>query len=136
MPVNPSSLVARPICSNMTERVIRRGDIWLINFDPTIGAEIRKTRPGLVISSDALGLLPLRLIAPITGWKQEFGKNLWHVRITPDKSNGLQKELAIDTIQIRSMDERRFLKRLGKVPEAILKETLYALFNVLDHIPE
>jgi mRNA interferase MazF len=37
---------------------ISRGDVWKVNLDPTIGAEIRKTRPVVVISSDAVGVLP------------------------------------------------------------------------------
>lgn len=45
---------------------ISRGEIWLVNLDPTIGAEIRKTRPVVVISSNAVGTLPIRLVAPLT----------------------------------------------------------------------
>ena len=46
-----------------------RSEIWLVNLEPTVGAEIRKTRPVVVISSDAIGKLPIKLIAPITDWK-------------------------------------------------------------------
>lgn len=45
---------------------MKRKEIWLINLDPDIGAEIKKTRPCLIISSNDLGNLPLRIIAPIT----------------------------------------------------------------------
>jgi mRNA interferase MazF len=55
----------------------RRGEIWLINFDPTMGAEIKKTRPGIIISSDAAGKLPIKLIAPITDWKTYIKSFLW-----------------------------------------------------------
>jgi len=101
----------------MTEKSIQRGEVWLINFDPTIGSEIKKTRPGLVISSDSVGILPLRLI-------------------TPNKSNGLQKDSAIDMIQIRSLDHRRFIKKLGKVPAVLINECIYALMNIVDYVPE
>ena len=47
----------------------RRGEIWLVNFDPTVGAEIKKIRPAIVISSDSVGKLPIKLIAPVTDWK-------------------------------------------------------------------
>ncbi|MBS1249080.1 MAG: hypothetical protein MAG431_00653 [Chloroflexi bacterium] len=43
---------------------IQRNDIWLVSLDLTIGAEIRKTRPVVVVSADALGLLPIKLVAP------------------------------------------------------------------------
>ncbi len=45
---------------------INRGEIWVVNLDPTIGAEIRKARPVIVISSDAVGVLPIKLVAPLT----------------------------------------------------------------------
>lgn len=41
-----------------------RGQVWLINFDPTVGAEIRKTRPAIIVNDDAVGILPLRVIMP------------------------------------------------------------------------
>lgn len=47
----------------------KRGEIWRVSFDPTIGAEITKARPAVVISSDAVGRLPIKLVAPITDWK-------------------------------------------------------------------
>ena len=105
----------------------------MINFDPTIGSEIKKTRPGLVISSDSIGILPLRLIAPITGWKNDFENNIWHVKILPEKGTGLEKESAIDMIQVRSLDRRRFLKKMGKVSQEILSECIFALLNVVDY---
>jgi len=48
---------------------MRRGEIWLINLDPTVGAEIRKTRPAVIVNDDAVGILPLKVIVPITDWK-------------------------------------------------------------------
>jgi len=48
---------------------MRRGKIWLINLDPTIGAEIKKTRPAVIVNDDAIGSLPLKVIVPITEWK-------------------------------------------------------------------
>jgi len=38
----------------------KRGEVWLVNLDPTVGAEIRKTRPAVVVSSDAVGILPVK----------------------------------------------------------------------------
>lgn len=43
-----------------------RGEIWLVDFDPAVGAEIGKVRPAVVVSLDTVGPLPLRLIVPIT----------------------------------------------------------------------
>ena len=111
----------------------RRGEIWLINFDPTIGAEIKKTRPGIVISSDAAGKLPIKLIAPITNWQDYFTGNFWHVRIEPDINNGLTKVSAIDTMQLRGMDIRRFIRKLGYVSENKLIEITIAIATVIEY---
>ena len=44
----------------------QRGEIWTVRFDPSEGAEIRKVRPAVVISVDTVGLLPLRIVVPLT----------------------------------------------------------------------
>jgi hypothetical protein len=72
-----------------------------VDFNPTRGAEIQKQRPAIVVSSDAIGRLPIKLVAPITGWKPAFAGNLWHVRVIPDRLNGLDKESAVDVLQLR-----------------------------------
>ena len=51
---------------------MRRGEVWLINLDPTVGAEIKKTRPAVIVNDDAVGVLPLRVIVPLTEWKERF----------------------------------------------------------------
>ena len=45
---------------------MKQGEIWLISLDPAIGAEIKKTRPAVVVNNNALGKLPLKIIVPIT----------------------------------------------------------------------
>lgn len=51
-------------------------EIWKVDFNPTIGAEIQKQRPALVISADAIGVLPIKLVALITDWKPYFKSNI------------------------------------------------------------
>ncbi|MGI9069315.1 MAG: type II toxin-antitoxin system PemK/MazF family toxin [Pyrinomonadaceae bacterium] len=51
---------------------MRKGDVWLINLDPTIGAEIKKTRPAVIVSEDAIGVLPLKVVVPVTDWKDRY----------------------------------------------------------------
>jgi mRNA interferase MazF len=95
---------------------MKRGEIWSINLEPTIGAEIRKTRPALVLSVDAIGALPLRVVVPITGWKDRFVQAPWLVRLEPDSKNNLDKLSAADAFQVRSVSESRFLERRGSLP--------------------
>jgi mRNA interferase MazF len=87
---------------------MRRDEIWLINLDPTVGAEIRKTRPALVVSDNAVGILPLKVIVPITDWKDRYAIAPWMVRLEPDRTNGLSKPSAADAFQVRSVAQQRF----------------------------
>lgn len=77
----------------------KRGEIWLVNLDPTIGAETQKTRPSIIVSSDLVGKLPVKLVVPITDWKPYFATNLWHIRLEPSNINGLTKLSAADVLQ-------------------------------------
>lgn len=51
---------------------MKQNEIWLINLDPTVGYEITKTRPAIIVSDNALGKLPLKVIVPITDWKDRY----------------------------------------------------------------
>jgi mRNA interferase MazF len=111
----------------------KRGEVWLVNFDPTIGAEIRKVRPAVVISSDAAGKLPIKLVAPITDWKPYFAQNFWHVKIEADSTTGLTKNSAIDALQLRGVDLQRFMRRLGNVSEVTMLEITVAIVTMIEY---
>ncbi|GIK54524.1 MAG: type II toxin-antitoxin system PemK/MazF family toxin [Chloroflexi bacterium] len=93
-----------------------RGKVWLINLDPTVGSEIRKTRPAIIVNDDAIGILPLKAIVPITDWKEHYSIAPWMVRVKPDQMNGLQKLSAADALQVRSVSQERFIRKLGNLP--------------------
>lgn len=112
---------------------IRRGEIWLINFDPTIGSEIKKQRPAVIISSDGVGKLPLKLVAPITAWQESFEDNLWHVKLEPNNANGLTKTSAIDALQLRGLDVARFIRKLGLLEQGEMKAITEAIVLVVEH---
>jgi mRNA interferase MazF len=109
-----------------------RSEIWLVNLNPTIGSEIRKTRPVVVISVDSIGKLPLKLIAPVTDWKPHFELNPWQVRVEPDENNGLTKISGVDVLQLRGVDLQRFVRKLGILPPEIMKEINLAIALVVD----
>jgi mRNA interferase MazF len=108
-----------------------RGEIWLANLDPTVGQEIRKTRPCAIVSDNAIGILPLKVIVPITDWKISFNIRPWMVKIDPNLENGLTKISAVDTFQIRSVAESRLLQKLGDLRERDLQLIEKALSIVL-----
>jgi mRNA interferase MazF len=110
---------------------MRRGEVWLINLDPTVGSEIRKTRPAVIVNDDAVGILPLRVIVPITAWQDRYAVAPWLVRIDPDTENGLDKLSAVDTFQVRSVSQTRFVRQLGNVSAQALQDITRALAIVL-----
>lgn len=112
---------------------INRGEIWLVNFDPTVGAEIQKKRPAVVISSDSIGKLPIKIIAPITGWSLKFDGSLWHIKIEPDSKNNLTKTSSIDALQIRGVDVQRFIQpKIGDVTKDQLDEITAAIAAIIE----
>ncbi|HMG73486.1 MAG TPA: type II toxin-antitoxin system PemK/MazF family toxin [Pyrinomonadaceae bacterium] len=111
----------------------KRGEIWLVGFDPTIGSEIRKTRPAIVISSDAVGRLPIKLVVPVTDWKDHYAANIWHVRIDPTPTNGLAKTSAADALQLRGVDRLRFIKKLGDASPLILRQIVVAVTAIIEY---
>lgn len=110
---------------------MKQGEIWLINLDPTIGAEIKKTRPAIVVNDNALGKLPLKIIVPLTDWYDRYVIAPWMVQIIPDSLNSLIKKSAADCFQIRSISEERFIRKIGRISTPCLIEIKEALSRVL-----
>jgi mRNA interferase MazF len=110
---------------------MKQGEIWLINLDPTMGAEIKKTRPAIIVNDNALRKLPLKIIVPLTDWKDRYQAAPWMTKLEPDKENGLTKISSADSFQIRSVSQERFIKPIGTVSETIMEEIRIGLAKVL-----
>ena len=110
---------------------MHRGEVWLINLDPTIGAELKKTRPAVIVNDDTVGLLPLKVIVPLTAWKEHYRQAPWLVRIEPHPDNGIDKTSAADAFQVRSLSQERLVRRLGTLTAADMKNISIALSLVL-----
>jgi mRNA interferase MazF len=115
---------------------IRRSEIWLVNLDPTVGAEIRKTQPVVVVSSNAIGALPIKLVAPVTEWKEGRATSIWHVQIAPDGRNKLAKVSSVDTLQLRGVDTQRFVQKLGEVSAVVMRQIAAAIAAVVEYEPD
>lgn len=111
----------------MTISSPRRGEIWRVQFNPTRGDEIQKVRPAVVISADGLKGLRIRLVVPITSWKDSFANITWIVQITPSPENGLAKISAANPLQTRSVSIERFSEKLGVLEVATIEEIVLAL---------
>jgi mRNA interferase MazF len=104
-----------------------RGEVWLIQFDPSVGAEIRKVRPAVVLSLDDIGRLPLKVVAPITAWSSDFAKLPWFVFLPATAGNGLAKDSAADAFQVKSISLSRFVRKLGAATEREVEEIAAAV---------
>lgn len=111
---------------------MKQGEVWLVNLDPTIGAEIQKKRPAIIVNDDALGKLPLKIIVPLTDWKDRYGIAPWMVKIFSDNTNGLTKDSSADCFQLRSVAEERLVKYLGAVSHEDMGKIRKALSLVLN----
>jgi len=92
----------------------RRGDVFLVNFDPVVGAEIRKTRPALILQNDIANRhSPLTIVAAITS---QFEEPLYPTEVfLRAGEGGITKDSVILLNQIRSVDKRRLVRRLGAI---------------------
>lgn len=108
-----------------------RGEIWLVKLDPTVGSEIQKTRPAVIISSDAIGALAVKVIVPFTKWNDRYEKASWIVRVEPDEQNGLGKISAADGLQIRAISSQRLIKRMGVLKPMQVAQIMQAVVNVI-----
>lgn len=88
--------------------MVKRGEVWWVNLDPTIGTEIRKTRPALIVSPDDMNAaLPRVIVAPLTSKGQALG-------CRPEiRFRGKKARILLD--QIRSIDKQRLTGKLGAI---------------------
>ena len=115
----------------MVKISMKQGEIWQIGLDPTVGAEINKSRPALIINVDALGKLPLKIVTPITDWKDHYSNYPWMVKITPTINNNLIKISAIDCFQLRSVSVDRFSNKIGYVELEIISQIHEAIIKII-----
>lgn len=104
-----------------------RGEVWNVTFDPSVGAEMKKTRPAVVISVSSVEKLPLRLVVPITDWSVRYEDYPWFVHIPGTIANGLDKESGADAFQIKSVSLDRFRHRRGVLLDSQLEDIASAV---------
>ena len=92
--------------------MVKRGEVYWVNLDPTVGTEIKKTRPALVVSPDDMNeVLPRVIVAPLTSKGQPLG---CRPEITFD---GKQARILLD--QVRCVDKLRLAGKMGEVDTAL-----------------
>jgi mRNA interferase MazF len=104
----------------------RRGEVYLVTFDPTVGSEIQRTRPALIIQNDIANRnSPITIVTAITS---QFEESLYptEVRIAPPEG-GLTTASVVLLNQMRSIDSRRLVRRLGRVSAATMERVNRAI---------
>jgi mRNA interferase MazF len=101
-------------------RTVSRGEVYLVDLNPTRGSEIQKTRPCVIVSPDELnGYLCTFIVAPLT-----TGSHLYPFRI-PCRFKGRQGHIVLD--QLRTVDQERLVQHLGSIVPATLERALTTL---------
>ena len=104
----------------------RRGELYLVNFDPTIGSEIKKTRPALILQNDiANRYSPVTIVAALSS---NISEPLYptEVLVEPDKG-GVEKSSVVLLNQIRTIDKLRLVKKLGRLKQETMDHIDHAL---------
>lgn len=104
----------------------KRGEIYLVAFDPSIGAEIQKTRPALIVQNDVANRhSPVTIVAAITS---QFDDHIYptEVLMTPPEG-GLRVRSVVLLNQIRTIDRRRLIRRIGVLAPATMRRVDTAL---------
>ncbi|MCG3118065.1 MAG: Endoribonuclease EndoA [bacterium] len=109
---------------------VHEGDIFLANMDPTIGVEMKKTRPVVIVSNDWINQFSqLVVVVPVTTSTQKVSPS--HVLI-PAGQGGLNHLSKALTEQIRAMDKLRLVRRIGKLEKEYMAKLHEAMRNTLN----
>ncbi len=111
----------------------KRGEVYLVNFDPTLGAEIKKTRPALILQNDiANRYSPITIVAAITS---KFDDPLYPTEVLiRSPEGGLTSDSVVLLSQVRSIDKRRLVRSLGAVSSETMEQVNRALLISLELI--
>jgi mRNA interferase MazF len=104
---------------------IQRYEIYLVKLNPTVGSEIQKTRPCIVISPNEMNVLKTVIVAPMTSKGFDF---IFRPKIKFDNKNGL---VLLD--QIRTVDKTRLIKKIGNVDERVSKNISDMLVKMFEY---
>jgi mRNA interferase MazF len=104
----------------------KRGEIYLVNFDPTVGAEIQKTRPALIVQNDIANRhSPITIVAAVTS---QFDEPLYPTEVLiRSPEGGLTVDSVVLLNQVRSVDKRRLVRRLGALTPTTMEQVTRAL---------
>ena len=110
----------------------RLGSIWLVSFDPSIGTEIRKTRPAVIISGTAFNQRSKVTVLPITSANPSDRLLPVIVPLVPSVTNGLSSDSFVVCVDPMTFDKRRLIQCLGQIESNQLEEIQQILVRYLE----
>lgn len=111
---------------------IKQYDIWLISFDPSIGQEIQKTRPALVLSNSYYNMASGTVfVVPLTSQKPKETNRPFFVEISNTKENDLEKTSYANVSQFRAVSKLRFVQKVGTYESEVLEEVAKKFLSIL-----
>jgi len=115
---------------------LKAGEIYWVNLDPTIGNEIKKRRPVVVLNGGHDKHLKLSIVVPVTAWSSYWEKNPFFVSLEPNTKNGFKKKSVVDCFQIRAVSYNRFAEKIGEISNDEIKLIKRSITLILDIEPE
>lgn len=110
-------------------KIIKRGEIWIVNLEPSLRREMHKKRPALVISNNFVHEKTYHVIViPISS---QVTRTIGPEMVLIDRKEGLEKKSVILPLYIRSVDQARLIERIGSLPKTKLLEVEESLKLVL-----
>ena len=109
-----------------------RGEIWELTLAASTHSHTALLRRVVLLSSDSLERLPLRIVVPLLPWRDAYSGVPWIVRVPPTLNSGLDSVHAADALQVRSVPAARLLHRVGELPRSLVDEITGAVGTVLE----
>jgi mRNA interferase MazF len=94
---------------------LKTGEIYWVNLDPTVGDEIKKRRPVIILNGGHDKHLKLAIVVPVSAWSPYWDANPFFVTLEPNSKNGLSKKSSVDCFQIRAISHNRFVAKIGNI---------------------
>lgn len=115
---------------------MKPGEIYVVNLDPTIGHEIKKRRPVVVLNEGHDKHLKLAIVVPVTAWSSYWEKNPFFVSLEPNTKSGLKKKSVVDCFQIRAVSHYRFAEKIGDISNNEIDRIKKSISLILDIEPD
>ena len=115
---------------------MKAGEIYWVNLDPTIGNEIKKRQPVVILNGGHDKHLKLAIVVPVTAWSSYWEKNPFFVSLEPNTKSGLKKKSSVDCFQIRAVSHNRFTEKIGEISNDEIVRIKRPITLILDIEPK